>query len=142
VFDHHQKTIANLKEHFEQDRNVLAFILNGSVARGDARKDSDVDFFLVVSDAVFDEMSARNSTGIEANEFCVEPCTEADGDDLTLPDGHSQRIGAGHCASSHHQDVILAKGQFPAEFRPLAHPAFEHGAIHSIDDKLEAVYGG
>jgi hypothetical protein len=79
VFEHHRKTIESLKAHFEKDSDCLAFIVNGSVARGDARDESDVDFFLVVGDRVFGEFSAKCATCIEAHEHCVPPCPEANG---------------------------------------------------------------
>lgn len=84
MLEHHRKTIENLKEHFEKDEDCLAFILIGSVARGDALPDSDVDFYLVVSDAAFAESSARDTTGIDASEYCVAPCPVAGGSALTM----------------------------------------------------------
>lgn len=68
-----------MTEYFEKDAEYLAFIINGSVARGDEREDSDVDFYLVVADSLFGELSAKNATAMEANEYCVDPCTEANG---------------------------------------------------------------
>jgi hypothetical protein len=76
MFEHHQKTIENLKEHFEPNPEYLALIVIGSVARGDAMPDSDVDFYLVVD-------HPPSQDGIEAHECCVPPCTEAGGALLT-----------------------------------------------------------
>jgi hypothetical protein len=79
VFEHHTRTIENLKAYFEPNGDYLAFIVNGSVARGDAGEESDVDFYLVVGDSVFDNLSANSATIIEAHEHCVPPCPEANG---------------------------------------------------------------
>ncbi|HEU0295475.1 MAG TPA: nucleotidyltransferase domain-containing protein [Anaerolineales bacterium] len=84
MFEHHRKTIENLKEHFEKDDDNLALIVIGSVARGDALEQSDVDFYLVVRDAAFAESSARDAMGIDASEYCVPPCPEAGGSTLTI----------------------------------------------------------
>jgi len=79
VYDHHRKTIEHLKDHFVKNTNYLAFIVNGSVARGEARPESDVDFYLVVDDDTFEDRSARDAISIEANAYCVLPCPEANG---------------------------------------------------------------
>lgn len=79
MHEHHRQTIENLQKRFEPDPNNFALIVNGSVARGEARPESDVDFYLVVADPLFDDLSTKNATVIEANEFCVAPCPEANG---------------------------------------------------------------
>lgn len=79
MFEHHRQTIGNLKEHFTKSDRYLAFIVNGSVARGEAREDSDVDFLLVVNEHHYKELSAANALLIEANEYCAPPCSEANG---------------------------------------------------------------
>jgi hypothetical protein len=79
MFEHHRKTIENLRKRFEKNDDHLAFIVNGSVARGDAGKESDVDFFLVVGERMYEELSAKDAICIEANECCVPPCPEANG---------------------------------------------------------------
>lgn len=76
MYEHHQKTIENLRERFEKEPDILSFIVIGSVARGDAMPDSDVDFYLVIN-------SSPTKDGIQANECCVAPCTEAGGALLT-----------------------------------------------------------
>jgi hypothetical protein len=84
MFEQHSKTIENLKEHFEQDEENLTLIVIGSVARGDAMPDSDVDFYLVVSDSAFTDLSARDATDIDASEYCAAPCPGAGGSALTI----------------------------------------------------------
>lgn len=77
--EHHRQTIENLRKLFEPDTNNIAFVIVGSVARGEARPESDVDFYLVVEDPVFDELAAKHGTTISANQCCVAPCPEAGG---------------------------------------------------------------
>ena len=79
MFEHHRKTIDNLKRAFEGNDDYLAFIVNGSVARGDAGEGSDVDYYLVIDDDAFSALLERNSIGHEANACCVPPCQEANG---------------------------------------------------------------
>ena len=63
MFEHHRKTIDNLKKAFEGNDDYLAFIVNGSVARGDAGEGSDVDYYLVIDDDAFSALLERNSIG-------------------------------------------------------------------------------
>lgn len=79
LHEHHRQTIENLRNHFEPNKNFEAFIVNGSVARGEARKESDIDFYLVVEDQFLADLSAKNSIMFEANEYCVSPCPGASG---------------------------------------------------------------
>ena len=79
MFEHHRKTIENLKSHFAQDPAYLAFILIGSVARDEALEASDVDYYLVVENDKYEEALNKNALEVEASEFCVPPCPEANG---------------------------------------------------------------
>lgn len=54
MIPHHERAIQRLKEAFEPDPDVLAIIVGGSVAKGWAREDSDVDYIAVVSDGTFE----------------------------------------------------------------------------------------
>ena len=73
MHEHHRQTIENLRKHLEPDPTNLALIVIGSVARGEAGPQSDVDFYLVVPEPVFDELSASNATGVDASHCCVAP---------------------------------------------------------------------
>ncbi|MFC1745197.1 nucleotidyltransferase domain-containing protein [Candidatus Riflebacteria bacterium] len=74
----HKQTIQNLKRVFNENLDYLAFIVGGSVARGDARDDSDVDYLIIVSDRLFAE-SKKGWKYHSAYEYCAPPCTEANG---------------------------------------------------------------
>ena len=51
---HHQQTIDRLADAYRDDPNFPALIIGGSVAKGWARPDSDVDFMIVATEAEFD----------------------------------------------------------------------------------------
>lgn len=75
MYDHHRATIANLVQRFSADDDVAALIVVGSVARDDARPESDVDFLLVPAD----ERGEAALNLVDASTCCVAPCTEANG---------------------------------------------------------------
>lgn len=45
MYAHHRQTIENHKACYEHESDCLALVIIGSVARGEARPDSDVDFY-------------------------------------------------------------------------------------------------
>jgi len=51
MLQHHEATLARTVEAFRQDKDVRAVIVGGSVAKGTARPDSDVDLMLVMTEA-------------------------------------------------------------------------------------------
>jgi len=53
MYPHHQQTIKKLTAHFQDDPRFLAMIIGGSVAKGWAAENSDVDFMLVATDEEF-----------------------------------------------------------------------------------------
>ncbi len=50
---HHQQAVERLKSLYQDDPNVLALLLGGSVAKGAEKEYSDVDFMVVVSGEEF-----------------------------------------------------------------------------------------
>ena len=79
MYEHHRKTIENLKTCYQHDPACLALIVIGSVARGEARPESDVDFYLVVDQQAYDDCLDKNNDCIDAHEYSISPCTEANG---------------------------------------------------------------
>lgn len=57
---HHQDGIDSLVKEYEKDHRFKALIIGGSVAKGCAREDSDVDFMIVATD---EEFKNRQKTG-------------------------------------------------------------------------------
>jgi predicted nucleotidyltransferase len=58
--EQHERAISAYVESVQGDERNLAVVVVGSVARGTERPDSDVDVYLVVDDAWFDEAMAAN----------------------------------------------------------------------------------
>ena len=79
MFEHHQKTIQQLRAHFYPQADISALIIVGSVARDDAGASSDVDFFVVSREEIFNEITQQNAGLIKMDELCISPCTEANG---------------------------------------------------------------
>ncbi len=70
MYANHQRTIERLRDHFSTDQRFRALILGGSVAKGWASPNSDVDIVLVATDEEF----ARRSAGGELLYFTQEFC--------------------------------------------------------------------
>jgi hypothetical protein len=79
MYEHHRQTIENLKACYEKEDDCLALIVIGSVARDEAGQGSDVDFYLVVNERAYEDCLARNNDCVDAHEYSVSPCTEANG---------------------------------------------------------------
>ena len=52
---HHKKAIENLTDYLKQNNKYFALIITGSVAKGQEKEDSDIDFVLVVTDEEFEK---------------------------------------------------------------------------------------
>ena len=55
---HHRRAIDRLANEYTDDTRFVAMIIGGSVAKGFARPDSDVDFLIVATD---DEFNRRRT---------------------------------------------------------------------------------
>lgn len=67
---HHQRTIDRLADTYRDDPRFLALIIGGSVAKGCARPDSDVDFLIVATDTEFEERRAKHDLFINRRDLC------------------------------------------------------------------------
>ena len=88
MHENQRQTIENLERELERDPNKQALILYGSVARGTAGKESDIDLYLVISDDDFDSVLRTGQLTVSFNQMCVEPCTEATGTFIALKNLH------------------------------------------------------
>ena len=79
MYEWHRRVIEKLKRHFEADAHFLAMILVGSVAREDAREDSDVDFVLVATDDEYANRQAAKSLFYAADNFVDDTTQQAGG---------------------------------------------------------------
>ncbi|KRE69773.1 nucleotidyltransferase domain-containing protein [Paenibacillus sp. Soil750] len=67
---HHKDSIDYLVSMLSLDPSILAIIIVGSVAKGIAREDSDIDCYLVVSDELFEEKKRQDQLFYFAKEGC------------------------------------------------------------------------
>lgn len=72
---HHVESIQKLVEYFRADSGVIALILGGSVAKGLARPDSDIDAMVIVSDEKLKELESAG----RGAECIFGHCTYPDG---------------------------------------------------------------
>ena len=76
---HHQKAIDKLVETYERNPEFTALIIGGSVAKGCAREDSDVDFLIVAKDEAFQQRKAKADLFINRTDLCDYPGGFVDG---------------------------------------------------------------
>jgi hypothetical protein len=84
MYSHHRRTVEDLAAHVEADESALALVIVGSVARGDARPDSDVDCYLVVSDTECERRLSTRATTFSADDLCDYPDRRAGGPVVSL----------------------------------------------------------
>src|SRR5215212_3329702 len=119
MYLHHQRAIQRMIGRFQPDPAVLALIIIGSVARGDARADSDVDCLLLVDDAAYQARRVANQLSINAGDLCDYPHGHAGGRVIDL---------------AYLQDVVT-RGPEPARFAFVqAIPAFAR--LPNLADRL------
>ncbi|MDJ0793823.1 MAG: nucleotidyltransferase domain-containing protein [Woeseiaceae bacterium] len=70
IRDHHQRAIDRLADAYREDPRFLAVIIGGSVAKGFAREDSDVDFLIVANDEEFERRMASRDLFINRRDLC------------------------------------------------------------------------
>ena len=69
MLPHHQQTIDRLTAHFQADPAYVALIIGGSVVKGLARPDSDVDFMLVATPAEYARCIQQNAFQYFSRDF-------------------------------------------------------------------------
>ena len=70
IRDHHQRAIDRLADAYRDDPEFRALIIGGSVARGFARDDSDVDFLIIATDEAFRRRLAARDLFINRTDLC------------------------------------------------------------------------
>ncbi len=70
IRDHHQRAIDRLADAYRDDPEFLGLIIGGSVAKGFARDDSDVDFLIIATDESFDRRLAARDLFINRTDLC------------------------------------------------------------------------
>jgi predicted nucleotidyltransferase len=79
VKEHHQKSIEQLINWLKDDPVFLAIIIAGSIAKGVARDDSDIDCYLVVTDQEFARRKKHNELFYYNDTVCNYPDGYVDG---------------------------------------------------------------
>ncbi len=70
IRDHHQRAIDRLADAYRDDPEFLGLIIGGSVAKGFARDDSDVDFLIVATDESFERRLTARDLFINRTDLC------------------------------------------------------------------------
>ena len=70
IRDHHQRAIDRLAAAYRDDADFRGLIIGGSVAKGYARDDSDVDFLIIASDEAFERRLAARDLFINRTDLC------------------------------------------------------------------------
>lgn len=73
MYLHHEESIAKLKEYFAGREGVVAVILDGSVVKGTARPDSDIDAVVVVTEAQYEKLASENRLAEVITGHCTYP---------------------------------------------------------------------
>ena len=71
LLPHHRESIIRMLEHLSGEPGLLAVILGGSVAKGKARPDSDLDAMVVIRDEAYAKRLEQNAI----SECVVNKCT-------------------------------------------------------------------
>ncbi len=70
IFARHQRAIDRLVEAYQDNHRFVALIIGGSVAKGCARPDSDVDFMIVATDEEFARRDTADDLFINRRDLC------------------------------------------------------------------------
>ena len=70
IRDHHQRAIDRLADAYRDDPCFIGLVIGGSIAKGYAREDSDVDFLIVANDQEFDQRLAARDLFINRRDLC------------------------------------------------------------------------
>ena len=76
---HHQEAIENLVNAYQDDPKYQAIIIGGSVAKGCAREDSDIDFMIIATEQEYDERNLKGDLFINRTDLCDYPGGFVDG---------------------------------------------------------------
>lgn len=84
MFEHHQKTIENLKSKINADPEIKAALICGSIAHGYARENSDVDVLFLVSKEDYNKRKKSGELTYFNQELAVDPTEYIDGKYISL----------------------------------------------------------
>lgn len=70
MYKHHEESIENMISYFKQ-QGAVALILGGSVAKGTARADSDLDGFVILTEEDYAQKEKTHTTTETINGMCT-----------------------------------------------------------------------
>lgn len=118
---HHKDAIENLVKAYQDDPKYLAIIIGGSVAKGWARDDSDIDFMIIATEQEYKERYSKGDLFINRTDLCDYPGGFVDGKVINME----------------YLEEVAAKGNEPSR------AAFDGAFIaHSKIENLETVLAG
>ena len=71
MYPHHRESLKNMIAYFQEKKEIIALILGGSVAKGCARPDSDLDAMAVVSEQDYELKAEKNNTAETIGGLCT-----------------------------------------------------------------------
>ncbi|MDE7353468.1 MAG: nucleotidyltransferase domain-containing protein [Acetatifactor sp.] len=71
MYPHHRESLKNMTAYFQEKKEVIALILGGSVAKGCARPDSDLDAMAVLSEQDYEVKAEKNATAETIGGLCT-----------------------------------------------------------------------
>ena len=73
MYRHHEESIERLGEYFRGHKGVIAVVLDGSVVKGNARPDSDIDAVVVVTEEMYARLAEENRLAEVICGHCTYP---------------------------------------------------------------------
>ena len=79
MLKHHKEAVEKLANCLRNDKRFLALIIVGSIARGTAKTNSDIDIILVATNEEFEKRKAENDCHYYSVDVCSYPSGYVDG---------------------------------------------------------------
>ena len=73
MYRHHEESIERLGQYFHGREGVIAVVLDGSVVKGNARPDSDIDAIVVVTEEAYKQLADKNRLVEVIHGHCTYP---------------------------------------------------------------------
>lgn len=111
--EHHERVVQRLTQHFQNDPRFPTLIIGGSVAKGWAREDSDVDILLVASEEEFARRMSTMDLGYHEREVPEYPGGFVDGKIIDLAFLHDVADHGSEPARAAFLRAIVAYSRIP-----------------------------
>ncbi|MFC1735853.1 nucleotidyltransferase domain-containing protein [Candidatus Hydrogenedentota bacterium] len=70
IYEHHKRAIEKIKSELQEDPEIIALVIGGSIAKGIERPDSDIDCYIVVTDERADQALKDSGVCYFNREVC------------------------------------------------------------------------